>query len=179
MALCRKSDASYAERARGLSELDALVDENRTDSETYGAIGRVHAEMMSSAESEGNSMKAKGHLQRAAAAFCDGFRLDPMNTYTGINAIRMLLKLGEKEKVKNFGPIVLFAAERAVQDKWTVATVLELALLIGDEDRARATAERFMSMLEGGWEAEVTAMSLLKTHSAARNSLMRLLVPSD
>jgi hypothetical protein len=171
MALCRKTDASYFEYARGLNDLSALIKEFGADSETYGAIGRVHLDMMEKAAAENRHSIARGHLESATKAYLEGFRLAPMNTYSGIHAIRLLLMQGRRSEAERLGPIVFFAAERTEQqDSWEAATILELAILLGDEARARVTADRFLTMIHFGWEAEVVAKNLNALRSYARSS---------
>jgi hypothetical protein len=127
--------------------------------------------MMRRAEKEGNDIMAKGHLMSATEAYLDGFRLAPMDTYTGINAIRLLLQQGRRSEAEQLGPIVLFAAERTKeQSSWDIATLLELAILLGDEERAELTARRFLSMVHEAWEAEVIANNLRDLRNCTMSS---------
>ena len=179
MALCRHAKRSVDDINCGLAELTRLLREEGEDVQTYGAIGRVHVDLMRRAEANGNTVVATGHLTHAIDSFERGFLIDPTDTYTGINLVLLLFEKGDnksKEQARRLVPVVQFAvARQSRDDTWNIVTEIELAALVGDEDAARQSTARLVSAPLDGWELVVIADQLerLSKNAESNQKLMQ------
>ena len=104
---------------------------------------------------------------------------DQRDAYPGINAVTLLDIKGDEESLKlkaQLVPVVLFAVQQRLAssepDYWDHATMLELAVLNDDQERARESLEDALAAVRDSWEPESTANNL-RMIEQARNELGR------
>ncbi|MEL6103951.1 MAG: TRAFs-binding domain-containing protein [Pseudomonadota bacterium] len=158
-ALCRQQAAlalnrrnGAGDRNRAMSTIRQLIDDLGPSAESYGMLGRIYKDMYAEAQSAG-SARAGGYLDLAIEAYNEGFETEPSDFYPGTNAITLLLKRdrdGDREKIDYLAPLVTFAAVRRggerSDDYWTVATVMELAVVSRDYDMAERCLNRAVAL---------------------------------
>ena len=142
-----------------------LLERHGPNSETYGILGRVYKDRWEKASSQGNSLEARLLLDKAIDAYRRGFEVDWRDAYPGINAVTLMeLKDPPDPQRERLLPVVTYAAERKTStgkpDYWDHATVLELAVLARDEQRARAAFAAMLPLIRASWEPETTARNL-------------------
>lgn len=165
LALNRRNGAGDRERAIEL--LRQLVDEYGPSPETNGILGRVYKDIWQEATDRGETGKAEAALNAAIKEYDEGFDADPRDAYPGINLLTLLLRRGrgaDYERVAGLRPVVLFAlARRGAPDSgdyWDVASVLELAVMGGDQVLAERALGRIDLIGPQDWERETTARNL-------------------
>ena len=97
-------------------------------------------------------------------------KAEPADFYPGINAINLLIQKGTEQAVADadrLAPLVTFAAVRRggaeSNDYWTVATVLELAIINRDDHLAARVLPRVLATARAAgepWMLETTANNL-------------------
>lgn len=153
------------ERTRAEAVLLDLIKERGPSSETYGILGRVYKDMWDGAKRAGQTIRARGLLDRAIAAYLAGFEADWRDAYPGINAVT-LMELADPpdERRHQVLPVVRYAVERrlatADADYWDFATRLELAVLAKDEQTAYQALANALATSREEWERESTANNL-------------------
>lgn len=173
-ALCRQQAAlalnrrnGAGDRDRAMSTIRQLIDDLGPSAESYGILGRIYKDMYAEAQSA-RSARAGGYLDLAIEAYTEGFEAEPSDFYPGTNAITLLLKRncdGDREKIDYLAPLVTFAAVRRggerSDDYWTVATVMELAVVARDYNMAERCLNRAVALpgLEG-WMLKTTQNNL-------------------
>jgi hypothetical protein len=160
LALNRAGRGEEAERI-----LTALIDERGSSSETYGILGRVYKDRWDAALKSGQTMLARGLLDKAIAAYVKGFESDWRDAYPGINAITLMeLKTPPDARRSALIPVVRYAVERRIAagkpDYWDHATLLELAVLGKDEEAAANALSDALANVRESWEPETTARNL-------------------
>ncbi|MEA3413723.1 MAG: TRAFs-binding domain-containing protein [Pseudomonadota bacterium] len=160
LALNRDGQGEKAE-----TTLLELIDARGPSSETCGILGRVYKDRWTSALKEGDTYLAGGLLEKAIAAYVAGFETDPRDAYPGVNAVTLMaLRDPPDERGSEFMPLVRFAVKRKMAlgkpDYWDHATLVELAVLEGDERGAKAALGKALGEMREGWEAETTANNL-------------------
>jgi vacuolar-type H+-ATPase subunit E/Vma4 len=107
-------------------------------------------------------------LDRAIEWYLKGFEANRKDAYPGINAVTLLEIRGDPASLQNkqqLLPLVIAAVEDQIKHSrrpnyWDHATLLELAVLAGDESQAR----RYVAAARGdnpeGWQTETTASNL-------------------
>ena len=160
LALNRASQSEEAERV-----LLELIDQRGPSSETYGILGRVYKDRWETAQDAGQTILAKGLLQKAIEAYLSGFETDWRDAYPGINAVTLMeLKDPPDDRRHKIIPIVTYAVERRISagkpDYWDHATLLELAVLGGDQAAADKALTNAAAVVREKWEPETTARNL-------------------
>jgi tetratricopeptide (TPR) repeat protein len=160
LALNRAGRGDEAERI-----LTTLIEERGPSSETYGILGRVYKDRWEAAAGRGESMLARGLLDKAIAAYLKGFESDWRDAYPGINAVTLMeLKAPPDRRRETLIPVVRYAVERRIAagtpDYWDHATLLELAVLASDEEAAASALGDALANVREAWEAETTARNL-------------------
>jgi len=157
-----------------LSELEGVVDERGPSSETCGLIGRVYKDRWGDAKNAGNPDQAGGFLDKAIDAYVQGFEADWRDAYPGINAVTLLDIRGDERSQKRKAevlPVVRFAVMQRLKsskpDYWDYATLLELAVLEGDQESSQQYLGDALANMRETWEPETTANNL-KLISEAR-----------
>jgi MAP3K TRAFs-binding domain len=160
LALNRAGRGDGAERV-----LTALIDERGPSSETYGILGRVYKDRWEAAAKAGESVLARGLLDKAVGAYLKGFEADWRDAYPGVNAVTLMeLKDPPDPRRAVLIPVVRYAVERRIAagkpDYWDHATLLELAVLGKFETGATAALADALAAMREAWEPETTARNL-------------------
>jgi tetratricopeptide (TPR) repeat protein len=138
-----------------------LIKERGPSSETYGILGRVYKDRYEAADQAGNQMLARGLLDKAIEAYVKGFESDWRDAYPGINAVQ-LMELHEPPDPRRAEllPVVTYSVTRRIESKppdyWDYATLLELALLDNDEQKAMNALSSALAADPKGWKAQST-----------------------
>lgn len=150
-----------------LSELEGVVDERGPSSETCGLIGRVYKDRWADAKNAGRPDQAGGFLDKAIDAYVRGFEADWRDAYPGINAVTLLDIRGDERSQKRKAeilPVVRFAVTQRLKaskpDYWDHATLLELAVLEGDQGMSQQHLRDALANMREAWEPETTANNL-------------------
>jgi tetratricopeptide (TPR) repeat protein len=163
--LASKTEKDRPLRVEAVQLLKEVVAEVGPNPETLGLLGRIHKDRWQEALAAGKKAEARGHLERAIAAYKAGFEADFRDAYPGINATTLLDIQGDPEglRVKDrMAAVVNFAVDRrpAPLDYWDLATLLELAILENDRQKARKYADQALAAVREDWEAGTTAKNL-------------------
>lgn len=155
--------AGRGEEAEGV--LLDLIAARGPSSETYGILGRVYKDRWESARRAGQAARAAGLLDKAIAAYRKGFEADWRDAYPGINAVTLAsLRDPPDGQVTALLPVVRYAVERKIaggrSDYWDHATLVEIAVLGGDERGAQQALAAALAEAPKGWGAETTARNL-------------------
>lgn len=151
-----------------------LINARGPSSETYGLLGRVYKDRWDAAAKRGETILARGMLQKAIDAYLKGFEADWRDAYPGINAATLMtLRTPPDPRARELVPVVRYAVERKIAsgkpDYWDFATRLELAVLAKDEDGAMDALADALAVVREPWEPETTARNL-KLILAAREA---------
>ncbi len=156
-----------ADRAMALEILTGVERQQGASSETCGLIGRIYKDKWSNELSNGKQLVARGHLTKAIDAYTRGFMADQRDAYPGINAITLLDIKGDEAALKQrtrLLPVVRFAVEQRLAgsepDYWDHATMLELAVLDENEERAVEHLGDALAAVGEQWEPVTTANNL-------------------
>ncbi len=160
LALNRAGRGDEAERV-----LTAVIEERGPSSETYGILGRVYKDRWEAAVKGGEALFARGLLDKAIAAYVKGFETDWRDAYPGVNAATLMeLKDPPDPRRTTLIPVVRYAVERRVAagkpDYWDHATLLELAVIAKDQDRATVAIGDALASVQERWQPETTARNL-------------------
>lgn len=145
--------------------LQKLIEERGPSSETCGILGRVYKDQWEDAIKSGNALLAKGYLDKAIKMYLQGFEADWRDAYPGINAITLMeLRNPPDERRKKLAPMVRYAAQRKIEkgkpDYWDYATLLEWAVLEGDQETATQSLGDALANVREKWEPETTARNV-------------------
>jgi tetratricopeptide (TPR) repeat protein len=160
LALNRHGKGEEAEKV-----LKDLIDRRGPSSETYGILGRVYKDRWEAALKAGKTFLARGLLDKAIDAYLKGFEADWRDAYPGVNAATLMeIKEPPDPWREQLIPVVRYAAERRIAagkpDYWDHATVLELAILTKDKERAQDALCNALASVREIWEPETTARNL-------------------
>ncbi|TAD90848.1 MAG: DUF4071 domain-containing protein [Alphaproteobacteria bacterium] len=153
------------ERDRAENVIEALIARRGPSSESYGILGRIRKDQWEDAHKAGQSLKAKGLLERAIAAYRLGFEADWRDAYPGINALTLMtLHGGMESDIQALVPVVRYAVERKIAagrpDDWDHATLVELAVIAADRTRAANALAAALACQTEPWMRETTARNL-------------------
>jgi hypothetical protein len=167
MALNRAGQGEAAEKV-----LTELLTARGASSETLGILGRVYKDRWAAAVKGGQKLLARSLLDKAIDTYLRGFESDWRDAYPGINAVTLMeLKEPPDPRREKILPVVSYAVERKIAkgnaDYWDYATLLELAVLAKDEQRALQYAGDALAAVRESWEPETTLRNL-RLISAAR-----------
>ncbi len=142
-----------------------LVKTRGASSETYSLLGRVYKDRWEEAIKVGATQKARGLLKKAIDAYRQGFETDWRDAYPGINAVTLMeLKEPPDPERHKLNTVVEYAVTRKVAteqpDYWDHATLLELAVLAGDQEKAQEHLCDVLIHIREKWEPETTARNL-------------------
>jgi len=143
----------------------ALLEQRGPSSETCGILGRIYKDRWVAACAAGEGLQAHYWLDKAINAYVSGFEADWRDAYPGINAVTLMeLRDPPDPRKQELLPVVTYALKRrihsATPDYWDHATLLELAVLGGDEALARSAMNNAVGTLRESWEAESTLNNL-------------------
>lgn len=145
--------------------LQKLIEERGPSSETCGILGRVYKDQWEDATKSGNALLAKGYLDKAIKMYLQGFEADWRDAYPGINAITLMeLRNPPDARSKELVPVVRYAVQRKIEkgkpDYWDYATLLELAVLEGNQEAATQSLGDALANVREKWEPETTARNV-------------------
>jgi hypothetical protein len=160
LALNRAGKGEDAERV-----LLDLISNRGPSSETYGILGRVYKDRWEAASKGGKKALARGLLDKAINAYLKGFEADWRDAYPGVNVVTLMeLKDPPDPRRLMLIPVVTYAVERKIEsgkpDYWDYATLLELAVLTKDEEKAMRALSDALAAIREVWEPETTARNL-------------------
>lgn len=160
LALNRAGRGDEAERV-----LTRLIERKGPSSETYGILGRVYKDRWKAAVEAGETFAARGLLDKAVGAYLKGFETDWRDAFPGVNAVTLMeVREPPDPRRDEVLPVVRYAARRRVAggkpDYWDHATLLELAVLAGDEAGAVDALGNALAVVREPWEPETTARNL-------------------
>ncbi len=166
-ALNRAGDGERAERI-----LTALVERRGPSSETCALLGRVYKDRWIATRKSG-AADAPEWLDKAIAAYLDGFEADPRDCYPGINAVTLMeLKEPPDERRRNILTVLRQSIAKKIvasePDYWDHATLVELAVLAEDEAAASDALADALAHMREPWEAETTALNLSLINAARK-----------
>lgn len=168
-----------ADRSEALRILTDVETQQGASSETCGLIGRIHKDNWSDALKAGDTVLAAGHLGKAIDAYTRGFMADQRDAYPGINAVTLLDIRGDDESLelkRRLLPVVRFAVEQRLAgtkaDYWDHATMLELAVLNDEPEKAAKHLADAVAAIRETWEPGTTAnnMRLIEEARASRDA---------
>jgi hypothetical protein len=142
-----------------------LIARRGPSSETYGLLGRVYKDRWDTALQAGEEVLARGHLDEAIDAYLRGFQADWRDPYPGINALT-LMKLRDPldDRSEEILPVVKYSVTRRLTfgdpNYWDHATLVELAVLDGDQAAATDALADALPLVREVWEPETTARNL-------------------
>ncbi|MDX6444925.1 MAG: hypothetical protein QOH71_1999 [Blastocatellia bacterium] len=160
MALNRAGQGEAAEKV-----LTELLTARGASSETLGILGRVYKDRWEAAVKGGQKLLARSLLDKAIDTYLRGFESDWRDAYPGVNAVTLMeLKEPPDPRRETILPVVSYAVERKIAkgnaDYWDYATLLELAVLAKDEQRATQYAGDALAAVRESWEPETTLRNL-------------------
>lgn len=160
LALNRAGRGDEAERM-----LLDLIARRGVSSETCGILGRVYKDRWESAQIAGDIARASGLLNKAIAAYLQGFEADWRDAYPGVNALTLMeLRDPPDQRRSTLLPVVTYAVQRRVivghPNYWDHATLLELAILDRQKDKAEEALADTLAAVREAWEPETTARNL-------------------
>jgi tetratricopeptide (TPR) repeat protein len=160
LALNRNGQGEEAERA-----LLELLERRGPSSETYGILGRVYKDRWETAYKNGDEILASGLLDKSIEAYLKGFEADWRDAYPGINAITLMeIKEPPDPRRTQLISVVEYSVGRRIAtgkpDYWDYATLLELAILGKDKQKAIKSLSSALTLLRESWEAETTLRNL-------------------
>jgi tetratricopeptide (TPR) repeat protein len=156
LALNRDGQGEEAEEV-----LLTLINERGPSSESYGILGRVYKDRYEAADKAGNQILARGLLDKGIKAYVKGFERDWRDAYPGINAVQ-LMELREPPDPRRVEllPVVTYSVKRRIESKppdyWDYATLLELAMLDNNEQKAMNALSSALAADPKGWQAQST-----------------------
>jgi tetratricopeptide (TPR) repeat protein len=159
-ALNRAGQSEEAERL-----LLKLIEQHGPSSETFSLLGRVYKDRWEQTLKSGKTELAHEVLGKAIDAYRRGFEADWRDAYPGINAVT-LMELSEPPdpERERLIPVVTYAVERRIAtgkpDYWDYATLIELAVLGKNEQKARAALKDALAQIREVWEPETTVRNL-------------------
>ncbi|HEY0553041.1 MAG TPA: TRAFs-binding domain-containing protein, partial [Thermoanaerobaculia bacterium] len=159
-ALNRDGQGEEAEKI-----LRKLIEERGPSSETYGLLGRVYKDRWDAARKAGETLKARGVLEKAVEAYRKGFEADWRDAYPGVNTVSLMeIKEPPDPRREEILPVVRYAVERKIAagqpDYWDFATRLELAVLARDEAKATEALSDALANIREPWEPRATLNNL-------------------
>lgn len=164
LALNRRNSAGDKDKA--IKILTKILEQEGSDPETLGILGRIHKDRYKSLKSS-NGIMAGAALDDAISAYTKGFESDPRDYYPGVNAITLLIEKGNSEALKEADrlvPLVSFAVARrggiSSSNYWDLATVLELACIGNDWTLTARVLPKALNAANASWMAETTLNNL-------------------
>jgi uncharacterized protein DUF4071 len=160
LALNRAGDDARAEEVL----LDVLATRGPS-SETLGILGRIYKDRWERARNANESFRAAALLEKAIETYRKGFEADWRDAYPGINTVTLMeLREPPHPQREELLPVVRYAVTRRIAgstpDYWDFATLLELAVLANDREKATEAIGNALIAMREKWEGETTARNL-------------------
>ncbi|WP_296704372.1 TRAFs-binding domain-containing protein [Algoriphagus sp.] len=158
---------------KAIEVLNKLVEEKGGNGETLGILGRIYKDKYNEAKAS-KPFLAKGFLDKAISIYTEGYQADLRDFYPGINAATLKFVRGDKDTI-DFAKVVEYSvltylekkskipfrkAPSDFEDYWPQATLLELALLQNDQDKAFQYLTTTISTPHEDWQTDSTAKNL-------------------
>jgi tetratricopeptide (TPR) repeat protein len=145
--------------------LKDLLERRGPSSETYAILGRVYKDRWEAALNDEDTSLANSLLEQAIEAYRKGFEADWRDALPGINAVTLMeLKEPPDPQREALIPVVTYAVERRIaagkSDYWDYATLVELAILAKDEQKANAALRAALPIIREPWEPETAVRNL-------------------
>jgi hypothetical protein len=142
-----------------------LIARRVASSETYGILGRVYKDRWDAALRDGMALLARESLDEAIEAYLRGFQADWRDAYPGVNALTLMeVRDPLDDRGREILPIVKYSVTRRLAsgnpNYWDHATLLELAVLDGDEAAAADALATTQAAVREVWEPDTTARNL-------------------
>lgn len=160
LALNRAGDDARAEEV-----LLDILSTRGPSSETYGILGRVYKDRWERARNANEQFKAKALLDKAIEMYRKGFEADWRDAYPGINTVTLMeLREPPHPQREELLPVVRYAVTRrlagSTPDYWDYATLLELAVLGNDHEKAADSLGQALVAMREKWEGVTTCRNL-------------------
>jgi len=158
---------------KAITVLQQLIDVNGPSSETCGILGRVYKDMYNEAR-ERKPLLAAGFLDKAIETYMMGYKADMRDYYPGVNAVS-LLAVKNDPAARDLAKVVEFSVntsldkagrrqglnrEGTIDDYWPYATLLELAVIQGDQKKAGDYLIKSLVTKNELWQRKTTANNL-------------------
>jgi MAP3K TRAFs-binding domain len=150
-----------------VSILKAVIAERGDNAETCALLGRIYKDYYKEALDAADRRQARSSLETAIEWYRRGFNADPRDTYPGINLATLLVLEGSEsaqKEVVRVAAALSFALARlqalSSTDYWTLATVLECAVLDNDWDTADRAMGRALNAEPSLMQLETTCNNL-------------------
>ena len=142
-----------------------LIARRVPSSETFGILGRVYKDRWDAARRAGEEEHARRFLDEAIDAYLSGFQTDWRDAYPGINALTLMeIRDPYDDRSREILPVVTYSVTRRLTsgnaNYWDHATLLELAVLGGDEGAAADAVVAALAAVREVWEPDTTAQNL-------------------
>lgn len=148
------------QRKEAISVLEEVICKHGKNSETCGILGRVYKDYWQ--ENSSNEALAKGYLKKAIQTYLDGFESDFRDAYPGINAVT-LMDIARDARKDEILPVVTYAVKQKMKngaDYWDYATLLELAILENNVDKAEELIADVLVHIREPFEPKTTANNI-------------------
>lgn len=167
-ALNRAGQSDHA-----IDVLTRLLEVKGAHSETLGILGRIYKDKYLQSKDD-NPILAKGFLKKAIEKYTEGFQADLRDFYPGVNAATLKFTRGDKDAA-DFARVVEYSvltfltkksqisirrAPSDFDDYWPQATLLELAVLQNDQEKASDYLSEAISTPHEKWQLKTTANNL-------------------
>ena len=172
--LVREQQALALGRCGRFREAGTALNEllmRRPNSETYGILGGVQRREWEHALATGESVElTSGLLNRAADTYLAGFETDLRDPYPGVNAVCLLALSGRLDELAEIAPVVRYCVNRRLSgtevEYWDYVCDLQLAVAMGDHDRAERALPKVLTNLSEPFQATSTAdgLAVLAAH---------------
>ncbi len=142
--------------------LESLIKKHGKSSETNGILGRVYKDKYNEALKEGNELMANGFLKKAIDTYLEGFEADFRDTYPGINALT-LMDIVQDERKDELLVVIEYSLKQKMKksaDYWDWATLLELAVLGNNKEKANELLFKVIDNIRESFEPKTTANNL-------------------
>ena len=154
---------------KSVRELEKIIADFGDSAETYGLLGRVYKDRYKACDVD--DVARTGLLDKAITTYAKGFEAEPMDYYPGVNAITLLFLQGGAEaqsEIDRLLPLVMYAVQRQggaeSSDYWTLATVLELAVVVDNQALADKVHKKLLASDAMGWMFQTTLDNLILIH---------------
>jgi len=156
-------------RKESIEILETVIEKHGKNSETCGILGRVYKDYWQ--ENSSDDTLAKEYLKKAIQTYLDGFESDFRDAYPGINAVTLMDIAGDERKDEIL-PVVTYAVKQKMKnsaDYWDYATLLELAILENNKDKAEELMADVLVHVRESFEPETTANNIIMIKKGREN----------
>lgn len=168
-ALNRVGRDAEAERA-----LKTLIERVGPSAERSGLLGRIYKDRWRKAKIAGAG--ADHWLKEAIETYRAGFEVDWRDAYPGINAVTLMaIDDPRNPEVARLAEVVRYAVERKIasgeEDYWDYATLVELAVIAGDDDEAERGLDSALALFDQKgfpWNAATTVENFTSIRDARK-----------